>query len=274
MTSTIVLQTASVSLLKAGATSHQDKKAASAKSGPLHEILEKADPDKAQALKEKKEDLNRALDTLEASESTLDERRKADARRRIESIRARLEALRHFVEADPGAAAKLTAQLSKELAAAVKEYVAAGGDASSLTLASGSVSPTPAAAGEPASPGPQTPPATGESEPPPTGGDRPSQGEPIGDPIAEFAKTQIAGAGTAVIGGQEETAAFQTEIRSLVGFLKGLLEISKKNGDEQDGQGLQQDIDQAKKDLQKVENILDDPANFISLASGRVSIFA
>jgi hypothetical protein len=93
-----------------------------------------------------KANLQSALDTLKnaSKNSNVNAQRKAMAQQKIAQIKQSLKTLQQFHGLDPKATAKMLAQLAKELAQAVKDYVSAGGNDASVT-AGASVSATPAA---------------------------------------------------------------------------------------------------------------------------------
>jgi len=73
-----------------------------------------------------------ALESLKKSRTSVIEERKAAARQKIEQIKARIRMMRMSMPADPKAAAKMVAQLARELGAAVKAYASAGGAMSDI----------------------------------------------------------------------------------------------------------------------------------------------
>lgn len=73
-----------------------------------------------------------ALESLKKSRTSIIEERKAAARQKIEQIKARIRMMRMSMPADPKAAAKMVAQLARELGAAVKAYASAGGAMSDI----------------------------------------------------------------------------------------------------------------------------------------------
>lgn len=76
------------------------------------------------------------------------------ARQKVELIKERIKALKLIARADPQAVARLAARLAKELDAAVKSYVEAGGTAA---IAAGASVPAPAAGSGPDAPAPDRP---------------------------------------------------------------------------------------------------------------------
>ena len=120
-------QSSALQLMKA--TADTSRTEAKKPASTLLEMLEKEDPDKAGALRKQMEDADSLLQQLKASKVDVSEQRKAAAQQKIQRIKAQLESLRLLASVNPEAAARRAAQLSRELAAAVKEYAAAGGGA-------------------------------------------------------------------------------------------------------------------------------------------------
>ena len=151
--------------------------------------LKKAGAANIEALEEKhakNKETQLQLETLKR-QSDPAEARKARAREKIEQIKKQLEALRMLANIDPEAAARQAARLSRELAAAVREYASAGGDAGALTGAN--VPSTPAdttAAGGAETAGADAAPATAGV---PQADVSPGGGETAGKNSAQTGKT-------------------------------------------------------------------------------------
>lgn len=77
-------------------------------------------------------DARAAVESLKQRTSKASEEQKAVAKKKIEQIKARLQMLQMAMIGDPKGAARMAAQLAKELGAAVKAYAAAGGSAAGL----------------------------------------------------------------------------------------------------------------------------------------------
>lgn len=88
-------------------------------------------------------DARAAVESLKARTSNAAEEKKAAAKKKIEQIKARLQMLQMAMIGDPKGAARMAAQLAKELGAAVKAYASAGGSTAGL----GAVSSAPATGG-------------------------------------------------------------------------------------------------------------------------------
>ncbi|MBP5855873.1 hypothetical protein KAJ83_02555 [Marivibrio halodurans] len=92
-------------------------------------MLEKSDPEGANALRTQIGEARSVLDRMEAVRENAGDQRKEAARQKIERIKAQLAMLRLLAAADPEAAARQASRLARELAAAVKDYTASGGTA-------------------------------------------------------------------------------------------------------------------------------------------------
>lgn len=89
-------------------------------------LKQKDGPDEADSLLKQLEQAKASLSQASGGSDPAADR-KAAAREKIERIKARLQMLRLLAAINPEAAAKLAKQLARELAAAAKEYAAAGG---------------------------------------------------------------------------------------------------------------------------------------------------
>lgn len=87
-----------------------------------------------------------ALDTMRQQSSSAADQRKAPAKKKVEDLKARIQMLKMSMPSDPKAAARMVAQLARELGAAVKAYGGAGG--SMTDLATGASTAAPAAQGQ------------------------------------------------------------------------------------------------------------------------------
>lgn len=115
------------SLLKSGgANVFLVKKDSSAQLSSLLLALEKSDGGGADLLKKRQLENQNILKQLESSRTEMSEQRKAAAAEKVQRIKQKLQMLRLLASINPKAAAKQAAQLSRELAQAVREY--SGGD--------------------------------------------------------------------------------------------------------------------------------------------------
>jgi hypothetical protein len=121
-------------LLKAGNDPSRagSKQKSSAPGDPLLAALEKADPEKARALRKQLDESRSILERIKSAKVDVDEQRKAAAQEKIRRIKEELKALRMLASVNPEAAARRAAQLSRQLSAAVKEYASASGGAGAL----------------------------------------------------------------------------------------------------------------------------------------------
>jgi hypothetical protein len=101
-----------------------------------------------------------AIQTLSGLTTKASEKRKAMARQKVEQLKARLQMLQSMASADPKGAARLAAQLARELGAAVKAYAAAGG-----SIAGMNTGVIPTAAEDTSAPASASEPDAGEEAP-------------------------------------------------------------------------------------------------------------
>jgi hypothetical protein len=90
------------------------------------DIIQLTDPEKADELKKKLDDADQVIAQLRTGKSNAAQSRKEAAAQKIERIKREIEILMRM-GGDPKMVAKQIAQLSKELASAVREYALAGG---------------------------------------------------------------------------------------------------------------------------------------------------
>lgn len=126
-------------LLKTGSDPSRTgaKQKSSAPGDPLLAALEKADPEKARALRKQLEESRSILERIKSAKVDVDEQRKAAAQEKIQRIKEELKALRMLASVNPEAAARRAAQLSRQLSAAVKEYASASGGAGAVGIGAG-----------------------------------------------------------------------------------------------------------------------------------------
>lgn len=73
-----------------------------------------------------------ALETMRQRSSSAADERKAAAKKKVEDLKARIQMLKMTMPSDPKAAARMVAQLARELGAAVKAYGGSGGSMTDL----------------------------------------------------------------------------------------------------------------------------------------------
>jgi hypothetical protein len=117
---------------------------------PLQALAER-DPERAQKIEETQNQLRQTLASLKSSKTDVAEQRKASAQQKIQRIKEQIKTLRMMSSMDPKIIARQLAQLSKELASAIKDYASAGGTAIMGTDTSTSSSATAVAPVEQAS---------------------------------------------------------------------------------------------------------------------------
>lgn len=82
-----------------------------------------------------------AVETLRQQSSSAADQRKAAAKKKVEDLKARIQMLKMSMPSDPKAAARMVAQLARELGAAVKAYGGAGGSITDLASAGSATAP-------------------------------------------------------------------------------------------------------------------------------------
>ncbi|MCW9034585.1 MAG: hypothetical protein OQJ97_10235 [Rhodospirillales bacterium] len=277
----------------------QNKKDRYPQTDPLFAMLEKADPEKARSLKEKLSALNNTIKNLESSKITLDERLKKIAEEKIARIKAKLEALHMMVAMNPKAAAKQAAQLSKELAAAAREYASAGGGGGGLSVESSTnmtISSTPTDTNTAREGNTSTTPestasqvaavTTNTSALDAAKHDKNGELKAAFSPEAikqkkeEEAKVfrekineQITDANKTFAANKEDSE-FANEVRRLKDALKNIIEEAKRRIKLNDGPSAGRDIKETEKALQATEQAVNSITAGISSALGAVNILA
>lgn len=104
---------------------------------PMQAVLDKLSPEKADELKKKIDESRDLLKSLQSSRSDMSEERKAAAAEKVRQIKEKLKMIRMMATVNPEAAARQAAQLSRELASAVKQYASASGGAGDATMQAG-----------------------------------------------------------------------------------------------------------------------------------------
>jgi len=242
--------------------------------------LQKTDPEKAEEISKKLTEARNASAQLNAAEVDQSAERKAAAMEKIQRIKEQLKALRMLGAGDPKAMARQAARLSRELAAAVKEYAAANGGKAPAGIptaapaASGSpqttdAAPTEAAGGETVSQpatSPEAPSAetvrTGETdedavaaevEPETPEEIRAEEQEQREEQRLSPAPSDNSGKTTTGISLSDPHATFKELVRSVEGEIKKILESAKSQLRMQEDRNLRRDIDDIEKSLGEVE---------------------
>lgn len=182
-----------------------------------------------------------AVAALKAMPRDNREAEKARAAEKVKELKARLQALKMIYASDPKKLARIAAQMARELAAAVKSYVDAGGGADALGAAGGSdvgANAAPQANAQPgaAQPGNEAAQAGGEAaqaEASAPGAAAPEAGK-TGDAGADRAETKGAQAPTLKLR-EDPDAEFKREASTLARELKAALRRRDPRGrDEHD----------------------------------------
>lgn len=126
-----LLKSAGAGLLKNTALKSAAQEGQTQAGSPMQGLLDKLSPEKAGELKKKLEESQDLLKKLESGRSDMSEERKAAAAEKVRQIKEKLKVIRMLATVNPEAAARQAAQLSRELAAAVKEYAGASGGSAS-----------------------------------------------------------------------------------------------------------------------------------------------
>lgn len=122
-------QSSALSFLRSGGSGlFQPKQNLAAQAASLLVALEKPASENAAQLLKRTQQSQNILQQMDSSKSDVNEQRKAAAAEKVQRIKQKLATLRLIASINPEAAAKQAAQLSRELAQAVREYSASGGD--------------------------------------------------------------------------------------------------------------------------------------------------
>lgn len=218
--------------------------------------LEKADPERAAALRQKQSEANSLLQQLQSSRKNVSEERRQAAREKIERIKAQIAALRMMAGGDPRTVARQAARLARELASAVREYRGSGIDAGVFAAQGGTVI-APASAEAGATEDASAAAAQGEAQAiaaqAQTQQEANGQPSPEKDPLDEIKamvadiKEQLAAA--------RENQAFENLVRKLVNDLRNIIKNAKLRLEQQGG-GTTLDILQGEDALREVEQTL------------------
>ncbi|MDV6331607.1 hypothetical protein [Asticcacaulis sp. 201] len=225
--------------------------------------------------------LQTAKDVIKAmANSRTDQRAQANAmaRQKVEMLKQRLKLLQMSSVGNPAGVARQVAQIAKELAAAVKSYVAAGGSAADVGTASSSNTDTPSsdatqkgAAAAQAAPGDAETASDAPSTDSKAGDDKTSETKNPYDKAIDALNSQAAKSGKAAAEKQED-ADFLTGVKALKQKLKELLAHAKA------GLGQSNDTDEADTAMKALEKELANLENGTGAqavsAGGLVSVVA
>lgn len=221
-----------------------------------------------------------AIETLRQQSSSAADQRKAAAKKKVEDLKARIQALKMSMPSDPKAAARMVAQLARELGAAVKAY---GGSGGSMTdLASTSAATTPAADGTANAASAE---ASAQAQPAvdavTSGGADGTHGEPGGeasetgkatptDPYRKAIDSQQARAADQArkAEGVKADSEFITTVKGLMSYLKAMAKKAEADAKRSGDNGS--DADTANTALDAVDSQVNEVAR--SLTGGMVSL--
>ncbi len=283
-------QSTALSMLRSGGSGlFQPKQNIAQQTASLLAALERPASEGAAQLLKRTQQSQNILQQMDSSKSDVNEQRKAAAAEKVQRIKQKLATLRLIASINPEAAAKQAAQLSRELAQAVREYSASSGGApiSGATVpvptdtqadaqATGATSETPvqSAPVEEAT-------KTISAEETQTPDDAPLPGNPesvrqsledIGeeeskenfqDKVQENINASAAVRAKALADGQ-----FSKDVEDVKNSLKKILESVKRKLQEKDNQSADQDIKAADGALREVGSLL---ANISSSAIGALA---
>ncbi|SDD71420.1 hypothetical protein [Rhodospira trueperi] len=219
---------------------------------PLVAVVKASDPAQADTLEDDLALSKEAVARLETAEKEMREARKNAAREKVARLKAQLQALRMLAVSDPEAAAREAARLARELAAAVRAYVSAGGDASEAANATGATTSTNAAA----SSGGDDPSASA-SESTTTDAAAPSDDDAAaaervsvpGTQTEDMIKTTIAKMNAEAAERKADTD-FANDARLVLNALKAIIENAQRRKDEGTGRAALLEVEQALGQLQ------------------------
>ncbi len=203
------------------------------------------DPEKAKKAEQVKAVLNDALATIKNSKSDYKAQAKAQAAERVARIKEQLKMLRQMAGMDPKMVARVAAQLAKELAAAVKDYKAAGGTDNSVAT------PT------------TNPAATAGAKAPEEAAAEPAPHAPAPDAVKatqSYEKSQALDTGAAE---KEQDRGFLKDAKEILEELKGWVKTQRArlkkshlpdmmNPDLKDVKAAEKAFAETEKDLQKI----------------------
>jgi len=249
--------------------------------------IARPDPDAVAA--QKLQAAKDAAATLKQAKSSQNDTTKAQAKQAVEQLRERIKMLRMMCAGDPKALAKMVASLSKELAAAVKQYAAAGGTetVSTEVAPADSSAATPASADKPsaedASAASDTPSADAESAAAPQAADKSAAPQsPEAAQKTDAYQKMVAGLEkqsqllSAKSAEAKDTNDFMKEVRGLANQLKTYLKHATAHMDKAQ-QATNPDAADAEKALKEIDKTINDAAassNALTAVGGSVNVSA
>ena len=202
-------------------------------------------PEKQKKADEVKQILQQTLDSLKNGKSDINAQRKAAAAARVAQIKQAIKTLRQVSGMDPKALARMVAMLAKQLASAVKDYKAAGGDDASVAA---EVSAAPATASGSAEATADQDVATETVQPAETKTTFQQQS------VAAYGKTQTVAAGNK--SDKNEDTQFLRDATALLGEMKGLIEAQRQRI--KNNKGISSNMDPDYRDVRSANKALDE----------------
>ena len=259
------------------ATPRSERESALSAASPLIRLAATLEEHVGGNLVDQARDAQNVITQLQSTKDSAKEARKARAKEKLEQIKAQLKMLR-LLALNPEAMARQIKQLSRMLAAAVREYASAGGtdaSASATTMATMAAVPTDS--------GGSADTATAVSATEPTATDSASAGaqgttvpqtpteEAIeAEPPTPF-ETRSPAAGTAK-GGDKDKEEFMRDVRFIKSMLKNLIEQARRKSE--NDPGAENDLKESERALKKVDTLLNDMATETISPSPTVNVVA
>lgn len=280
-------QSSALSFLRSGGSGlFQPKQNLAAQASSLLAALEKPASDSAAQLLKRAQQSQNILQQMDSSKSDVNEQRKAAAAEKVQRIKQKLATLRLIASINPEAAAKQAAQLSRELAQAVREYSASGGSAGTSVVAApaAATSPPPTEAVEETANAETVAASLNAEEKVPEGAEGsteealPADPETIRQTLEDIRKEEEKDERSFREGIQERIAAsaetqarlqadtqFSKDVEDVKNALKKILESVKRKLEEKENASAAQDIKSAEGALHEVGTLL---TNISSAAIG------
>lgn len=204
------------------------------------------DPEKQKKADEIKAVLQQTLDALKNGKSDVNAQRKAAAAARVAQIKDAIKNLRQFSGMDPKAMARMLAMLAKQLAAAVKDYKAAGGTDNAVSASSGAA-PSPSATTESSSEDVTADVSTQQVSD--------NKNTLFQQGVNAYSRTQEIALKTK--SGKDEDFAFLRDAKSLLGEMKGMIEAMRQRIKHSKG-GISLGVDPDMRDVNSTNKSLDE----------------
>lgn len=216
--------------------------------------------------------LKTVFDQLNASKEDVNKQKRAAARQKIDRLKEQIKTLRMFASSNAKATIRQAARLARELAAAVKEYLKAGGDPTSVPTVASGTAPSASTDEAVASEGQETISSaqigvetkaietTGSSETITKdiliGASNEHEDENNSQAAAQQGHDRKLLNAIQRAARREEDQKFKDDAKSLLDNLKSILEIARKKIKQEAKNHNNQDVAQAEKALQEAEKLL------------------